>query len=115
LDSIHTEERLATVMNAYANMWGRYPDALFRAANLWDFLCAGGLDPKDGSSASVICQWITSSLDNTFTKTVNEPPIYNQVMKNLGDWYTGQSPAERNQMLQHATDWRRTQPTSKAS
>jgi hypothetical protein len=46
---------------------------------------------------------------------VNEPPIYNQVMKNLGDWYTGQSPAERNQMLQHATDWRRTQPTSKAS
>lgn len=109
VEAIHNEQQLKEVIDAYTPLQDRFREGMLRAAVLWDFLCAGGLDPKDGQSASVVCQWISSDLANNFTKTVADPKLYELVMKHLSQWYVGQGPAERKKMLQHANDWLKTQ------
>lgn len=100
------ESRLPVIQEAYAKMLNRFRESMARAAELWDFLCVGGLDPADSQGASIICQWIMGDEGVGFATAVANPDTFKDLIKRLGDWYTMTPPNERNQMLDNAKEWK---------
>lgn len=106
LIGIPNQEQLDKVRAIYSEMQNRFREATARAAELWDFLCVGGLEPTDGSGANLICQWVMSNEECGFTAAVTDPKTFDEVIARLGNWYTDTPPAERKEMLKFATEWK---------